>query len=574
VSLIDFVKLLCASAYTLLPYFTLFILTRSRNNPLSWTTLFTALPWALAAFTVVAVPFAFWSFKAYSIFHLFISTLSIAAILICRRRLTLKAIFPWLPAIIAGASLIPRIAPLLLYGNWMGSGDMRFHNMLAQSILEKGALPHTWLPFADIPVNYPLGIHLLAAFIAYNASLPVHTALTFLQCFCGALSTVLIYLISAKVFKSRFSAIISAASYGFIAMAGSLDYARWGGVPNAAAMMLVLLFVVELLQQNESDNSPGFSVLSCVLPAAVVFTHHYSALALLLLVAGLIMLSPLRRITLAAVTNTLAGFTAAAVLLLLSGSLPSASPDASIFVFHEQPISLLDAVKQLNPAFVVITCSGLFLILKTKISGATSIITSWITVYFLAFAGLEYCYRFFVFAASNGSEFYTALTPSRLIADSAYPLSLAAGALGLSPIMQKYRPHLLAILTTLAVIALLLLCMPPSERESSPDTARALEWIRMNTPETALIAGNIPHLEYRTWRKTTSPPIPASEARNHPSLVALRSLYSVDQFRKYATDHNVECFMILPSSHRPDPALSCVYSNESINVLKLENPNE
>lgn len=558
-------KLVCVLIYALFPYSALYLITQRKSIEQTWIILLKASVWGIVGLIIAGIAISSQSLRAYSIVHFSVAVLVVVPLLITSRilwrRPTLLSLLP--VALMIAAGLV-RLAPFFPYTDWLGSGDMRFHNILANSIILNDHLPRTWEPFAQIPVNYPLGSHFIAAFTSFHSGLKVHTVLIVTLCLYGALSTGLIYLISCRLFKDSYAAAISAIAYGFIALAGSLDYARWGGIPNACAMTLILLFVAEILDKEESGSQSRCRVLMFFIPTAIILAHHYSALALFLLIGGVVVLSPSRSIIWKPVAWTAVGTVFALLLLSVIGSLPEpTTAGTSVFKFYEHPMSIMDVISQMNPAFALIGCIGVYFILKRKMPDRTAILTAWITSYALAFVFLEYCYRITVFMLSNGSEFYTALTPSRLIADSAYPLSIAAGGIVFHRAFETYRKQVIAILVAVGIASSLLLFVSMQSVESIPDIRPTIEWLATHTAPNAVITAGLPHMEYLTWRKSTHPPIPASEARNSPSLLELRSLYSAAQWREYASKNKVNCYFVRPANAFIPAELRPVYSNST-----------
>ncbi|MBI3741916.1 MAG: hypothetical protein HY257_09200 [Chloroflexi bacterium] len=76
----------------------------------------------------------------------------------------------------------------------------------------------------------------------------------------------------------------SAFAYAFIANLGSLDYYRWGGLPNETAMTL-LLTAFALVWCAHGRASGIFAAITF---ASIYFVHHHSMLVVFLLAASII----------------------------------------------------------------------------------------------------------------------------------------------------------------------------------------------------------------------------------------------------------------------------------------------
>ncbi len=569
-SFVDGIRMAACFLYALTPYSALYLFSRRKEKALDFEDILLACIWGIAGFILVALPIVSVSLNLYSIVHAAVCVPALVWLTpALRRHFCIASRFHWAAAAILLLAFLVRLAPFLPHDNWFGGGDMRFHNILAESIIVGDALPRTWEPFAEIAVNYPLGGHLLAAFVSVHSLLPVHTVLNALLCLCGGLSSALIYFLALRLFENKSAATASALSYGFIALVGSLDYIRWGGLPNALAMLLLLLFVTEVLKACELEEADVLrSMVPALVAAAIVLTHHYSALAMFLLVGSIIILTPLRAVAKSGLMNSLAGLLLALLILRSGGPLPGSDVGkTSVFMFYEHPITLREVLVSMNLPFAVVSIAGVCAILRNGIPRKLSLLTAWTTGYFAAFVFLEYIYRLAVFVISDGQHFFTALTPSRLIADLAYPLSLSVGALTVYNPVARYRTYFAAVLCSLGLTSCLLFFLSLQGPGGIPGSSAAIEWISANVPEDAIVVGSLPHLEYRSWRRTSSPPIPASEARNHPELLRQRSMTSVAQWHAYAESRGLECYYVLSAdAHSVPPGLTALHSSGGISV--------
>jgi len=140
-----------------------------------------------------------------------------------------------------------------------GTLDPTFHLVLARQIqISHHAIDH-W-PFAGIPLNYPTGSHVLVVVLSALAGLPLHTTFKDFIPLLGVLTTGQIYVFARRVTASPLTALYSAAIYGLWAWYGSIDYFRWGGLPNELAMLLFLAMLsieaASIGQGNPHPNPP------------------------------------------------------------------------------------------------------------------------------------------------------------------------------------------------------------------------------------------------------------------------------------------------------------------------------
>ncbi|MBI3740523.1 MAG: hypothetical protein HY257_02050, partial [Chloroflexi bacterium] len=162
----------------------------------------------------------------------------LAAFVKTKSRFSLRALssYGWLVAIVSGA-IILRLYPLYV-SEYPGGADTVFHLILARKITLNGILPTDWTPFETIAVNYTLGGHAFIAQISELAGIPLHRAFALIMVALAGMSTALVYVIGKNFFGRDSLARASAFAYAFIANLGSLDYYRWGGLPNETAMTL------------------------------------------------------------------------------------------------------------------------------------------------------------------------------------------------------------------------------------------------------------------------------------------------------------------------------------------------
>ncbi|MBN2302710.1 MAG: hypothetical protein JXN60_09365, partial [Lentisphaerae bacterium] len=254
------IRILSAYVYAVFPYLCFFfaIVKPSREHGIGRNLLIGAIG-GTAMFCIVAHSVSRINFNAYNTLHMILSVMATAALLIAwllsrdnsgawrirKRDIAVAAIM-----ILA---LVVRVIPLLVGNESLGGGDARFHNFLAKGIITYERLPDTWQPAAAIRVMYPRGSHVLISFIASKAQCDVHHAFNLILAIVGALTTGMIYLLAVTIFGSRKSAFFAATSYGFIAYWGSLDYFRWGGLPNAMAMLFLCLFFFCILQNQQGS---------------------------------------------------------------------------------------------------------------------------------------------------------------------------------------------------------------------------------------------------------------------------------------------------------------------------------
>src|SRR5204863_5520077 len=118
--------------------------------------------------------------------------------------------------------------------------DPSFHTLIAQKILNSGTIPTDWLPFETVKLNYPVGSHILIAETARLTRIPVYIVFKSLFPVLASLTTLSMYCLALRLLGNRHAAWCGAVAYSFFAVWGSLDYYRWGGLPNLLGMLFLL----------------------------------------------------------------------------------------------------------------------------------------------------------------------------------------------------------------------------------------------------------------------------------------------------------------------------------------------
>jgi hypothetical protein len=390
--------------------------------------------------------------------------------------------------------------------------DPSFHLILAKKLALSGRMVFDWEPFENISLNYPLGSHVLVAITAAIAHIPLHSAFKLLIPAFGILTTALVFLFGSRVTGRDEVGAFSSLAYGMWAVSGSIDYYRWGGLPNEIAMAF-LMAVLVLVTTSPVVRPRG--ALASVLLVAMALTHHHVMLAagfVLLALAGLYFASGRWERAVRDVLMPLAGAGILGSFYLVPYALKAATVGSTgVLSFSEQLFTPALVVTSLGIVFAIAV--GLGVILQIRRGGAGVEIGTLHTVtasLLLLFVVFEYMYRLVTWARTGTG--YVAFTPSRFLTDLVYMLSVYAG---LAIVWAKDRLELRAATAVGACLALSLTTIPAwKEREGSGDPAplfRAFQWIEKNTPPDTLVLNNHPWAVYGTWRRCASTPIPVSE---------------------------------------------------------------
>ncbi len=431
----------------------------------------------------------------------------------------------WLMALV---TLVVASRSVPLFFNELPQGiDPAFHCLLARKILESHAAPTDWAPYESVRLHYPVGLHILLAEASRWTGLPIHVVFKSWFPLTAGLSTLAVYVVASRLTRDPNVGWFASATYGFLPVWGSLDYYRWGGLPNALGM----LFLLVIVDASFTEQPRRAAALVTLVLASLILTHHHSTLSTLVVIGGYSSFVALCYRPLAGKTWAMVIALPLALLLcsfplgrMLAG--PLELGHTSVFRFDEPPISLASAVMDIGPPLAVLGMLGVVTLFRREKIEESLFLTFWIVSLLVVFVTLEYAYRLLVYEVRG--QLFTALTPSRFLTNLAYPLSIAA-AYPLTEATSGLRPPLAkAVVLVLAlgwsVVPLRAQCMD----DGRDADLEAFAWLEAHSDPRALVISSSPWAPYVTGREAAYTPLPASEARNATGVVAKRALESAD----------------------------------------------
>jgi hypothetical protein len=404
--------------------------------------------------------------------------------------------------------------------------DPCFHVIFVRKIMLSNALIADWQPFESLKLNYPLGAHLIMALMAKATGLEPHTVFNYFSPILGVLTTAMVYSLTRSATGSGPAGIWAALAYGMWAWMGSISYQGWGGLPNALAMIFLLMILQLLIE----PAFRGSMLVLAVLCAAMIFTHHHvmvtaiGVLGMLLVVSlwkdRLMAIRLLKLIPFAFIASS---FFAIPYLLKARGI-----GGTSVFKFVEES-PLKDYPGQIGYIyFGLMVCGVAVWSLKawttakervqleaseTKRLEPYSIISLTCLTLIVLYALTGHLYP--IFAKRWFGYPYVAFTPSRFITDMVCIGAVFAGY-GLARILEFKAlakvPMFVFVCLGIGGSACYMhrweeLCAP----EPAEGRMEAYEWIRNHTPENAVIYTIENWAPYLSWRKTMYTPVPISE---------------------------------------------------------------
>jgi hypothetical protein len=391
-----------------------------------------------------------------------------------------------------------------------GALDPTFHLLLIKKIQIAHHSIDDWLPFADMKLNYPTGSHTLVVVLAAFCRLPLHTTFKDLIPFLGILSTAQIFVFTRKAMGNPSVALYSAAAYGLWAWYGSIDYFRWGGLPNDLAM---LLFIAMLSLWLDRPKRPAL-VAMAVLYASTILSHHH-----VMVVSGaillLLILWQMFRDRAGASWQSLALPTAAAILLNIFFLLPYAMRIGSfnstgMAAAGEDLMSLSRLPYYLGYALTLFALLGIILCIMHRVSCPPVIAIPSFALAVMFIFGED---LFPMALRLLHHQAFTFFTPSRFLGDLNYFLPIFAG-MAIGFIRQRLGMPLWITMLLLFAATLAdwnqwkfnyeVVTVPPQ-------FIRACQWIQQNTPPTTIVNNNQRWTSYLCWRRSAGTQFPVSE---------------------------------------------------------------
>jgi hypothetical protein len=371
------------------------------------------------------------------------------------------------------AMALPRVLP-------PGRLDPTFHLILARQIQITHHSIDRW-PFANIPLNYPTGSNILVVVLSGFSRLPLHTTFKDLIPLLGVLTTAQMYVFSRRMTGNSLIGLYSAAIYGLWAWLGSIDYFRWGGLPNELAM---LLFIAML---SVGGSSRGSMLAMALCFAGAVLVHHHvmvvsSIILVLIIFWQMIHGKPWRPMAISLATGLLLD-----LFFLLPYAFHLANFRATGMVVAGEPLlSLFDLPQSFGYVLFCAAAVGVVLSLARKVPCSPIVgIASFALV--AMFAVGEDVIPLLLRALHRTA--FTFFTPSRFLTDLNYFLPVFAAA---AVLYFQRRFHIPAW------IAMLFLLLAPIADYSQwikifslytvpPEMIAACDWIQHNTPPNTIV---------------------------------------------------------------------------------------
>ena len=463
--------------------------------------------------------------------------------------------------------------------------DPAFHAILAEKLLRTGEMSRNWLPFENIPLNYPQGIHLVTALYAAASGATVLTSLKILMLAFTLAVTLLCVGLGERAFPGRKAGLYAAFAYlSFGGMATAVNFWGWGGYPTFGCFLYFAALVFG------AWHYPGkwflFSSL-LFLWGALSLTHCLALLMILLVMAVWSFrlfaerkkygwkMAPVYGIWKKLFfSGVFAVLTFLPCLVFQYGVSGGVGAESDAFFFTEEPLFTPGMIWEdgafLFPAGIL----GAVLYLwerrkRKKNSLAAFLLLSALTV-FLVFLFLGYPFRKWVALPLTGKEF-SILVPSRFMSFACFLLVVFAGFFlaKLFSCLEKFSWK-----KGLESAVLLLLCfwggasfyLGNTGNFSTLEALKRSEELKKILPENAYLVVDPSRISYAhflpylLWKPCVTNPIPASEDRRGVRgaislfLETPRENMDFSRIRAFETERNCKVYYaIIPVNEENTP---------------------
>lgn len=389
--------------------------------------------------------------------------------------------------------------------------DAYFHMTIAESIFVKGRAVHDWLPYENIPLNYPIGSHLLLALAQWSTGLRPHVFFDPLIVWFTLLSGFQLFSLMSRATGDRRVACYAALSYLFLANFGSLQYVMWSGLPNLIGMYVFLGLLTALAQPAAS--LPRATLVFATYFLAACFVHHHvmvTAGLCLIWTTGVMFVTGDRprakRIAMGLLASGVLGLPYFLMYLRRSATLGN----TEISRYMERAADAWSIAQDLGLGFSLLVVAGIYLYFKNREQVDAAVMQP-----LVAMLGL-YVLVEFVVRTLSATLFHNEMspfTPSRFVTDAVTLLSVFAGIVWRTVQGDRERHRIpIAAMIVAGLFVFNRSTYRNSFKQAVPHAKlEAYDWIRTNADPGAAVLEPDFRATYLTQRMASGFPLPTSE---------------------------------------------------------------
>lgn len=399
--------------------------------------------------------------------------------------------------------------------------DAYFHMTISESILERGRAVHDWMPFENMPLNYPIGAHLLLAFTQWTSGVRPHLFFEFLTVMFTLLSGLQLFSLGARATGDRRVGCYAALVYLFLGNYGSLHYAIWSGLPNLIGMYLFLGLLTALTLPESSR--PRSTAVFVVYFLGGCFVHHHVMVTSGLCLAWLTVVAfatgdrPLaKRVITGLVASGIVGSPYFLMYILRTVGLSN----TGIGEYMENMADAWTITQDIGMGFTLCVLAGVYLYFKNG-EHVSQIVLQPLAAMLVFYLLVEFMFRTYSIVLFHHEM--SPFTPSRFITDAVTLLSIFGGILFRT--MQGDRESNRIPITAIIIAGIFVFnrhtYRDTFNYEIQPERKETYAWIRKHAEPDAVLLDSDLHATYMTRRMSSSFPLPTSE---YSALAANRQL--------------------------------------------------
>ncbi len=393
--------------------------------------------------------------------------------------------------------------------------DAYFHMTISESIFARGRAVHDWMPYENIPLNYPIGSHLLLALTQWLTGVRPHQFFELMVVLFTLLTGLQLFSLGTRATQDRAVGCFTALAYLYLGNYGSLHYAIWSGLPNLIGMYL-FLGLLTYLRTEEASRIRGAIVFATFFLGGC-FVHHHVMVTSGLCLGWTLLATYIgrerelaKRIFTGLVVSAVAGSPYFGMYVLRTAGLANTGIEA----YMEDSADSLSIARDIGIGFTAAVAAGVYLYFKNG-ERVASVVTQPLIAMLLLYVLVEFCVRTISLTVFNHE--ISPFTPSRFITDAVTLLSVFAGILFRTMQGESSRNRL--ALTGMLIAGFFIFnrgtYRDTFNREVSRERRAAYEWLLENTPADAGILDHDLHATYFTRRISSSFPLPTSEFGAH-----------------------------------------------------------
>jgi hypothetical protein len=389
--------------------------------------------------------------------------------------------------------------------------DAYFHMNISESILERGRAVHDWLPYEDMPLNYPIGSHLLMALIQWLTGQRPHLFFDVMVVLFTLLSGLQLFSLMTRATNDRRVGLYSALAYLFLGNLGSLHYVMWSGLPNLIGMYVFLGLLTALVADEPSlvRSSAVFAIYFL----AACFVHHHvmvtAGLCLAWTAVVLFLIGDRARAKRIAVGFVVSGVLGIPYFLMYVMRFVTLS-NTKIGSYMERAADAWGLAQSIGLGYSAVVAVGLYLYFKNS-ERVSQIVVQSLVAMLMLYVFVEFIVR--TLSLTLFEHEISPFTPSRWITDAVVLMSVFAGIFFRTLQGESERARLPIVAMILAgFIVFNRATYRDSFRQAVPkEKAEVYEWIRLNTAPNAALLEQDWHASYLTHRMSSGFPLPTSE---------------------------------------------------------------